>query len=109
MSLRMVADRTARRLSRWRGALVTVTETTCGALLLALCGSAAGATWSLALDFGAGVGALYGGSSVLVLGLFLMPINSRMGTARSMGLMALALLTLGMLLGVAVWCVRAAM
>ncbi|MBM4431567.1 MAG: hypothetical protein FJ026_14660 [Chloroflexi bacterium] len=109
MTLRMLNDRTARRLSRWRGALVTVTGITCGALLLGLFGSAAGAVWSLALGYGAGVGAVYGGSIVLVLGLVLVPVNARMRRELSLGLMALALLTLGMLLGVAVWCVRAAM
>ncbi len=76
--------------------------------MLGLFGSAAGAAWSLALGFGAGVGAFYGGSIVFVLGLVLVPMNSRMGTARSMGMIALAVLTLEMLIGVVVWCVRAA-
>ena len=80
----------------------------CGALLLGLFGSAAGAAWSLALGFGIGVGALYGGIIVFVLALFLVPINSRMGTARSFGMMALVLLTLEMLVGLVVWGVRAA-
>ena len=80
----------------------------CVALLLGLFGSAAGAACSLAVGFGAGVGALYGGIIVFALGLFLVPINSRIGTARSFGMMALVLFTLQILVGLVVWGVRTA-
>jgi hypothetical protein len=108
MVLRTVTGRTAKRPSRWRAALVTFIGVICGALLLGLFGSAAGAAWSLAVGFGAGVGALYGGIIIFVLGLFLVPINSRMGTTSSLGMMAVVLFTLEMLVGLVVWGVRAA-
>ena len=49
------------------------------------------------------------GIIVFTLGLFLVPINSRMGTTRSLGMMALVLFTLEMLVGIVVWGVRAAL
>jgi hypothetical protein len=79
----------------------------CGALLLGLFGSGAGAMWSLALGFGAGIGALCGGLGVFVPGLVLVPLDARVGRTFSLGLAALVLLTIEMALGAVVWGIRA--
>jgi hypothetical protein len=81
----------------------------CGALLLGLFGSGAGAMWSLALGFGAGIGALCGGLGVFVLGLVLVPLDARAGKTFSLGIAALVILALQIALGAVVWGIRVAL
>jgi len=88
---------------------MTLIGVVCGALLLGLFGSGAGAIWSLALGFGAGIGALCGGLGVFVLGLVLVPLDARAGKTFSLGIAALVLLAIEMALGAIVWGIRAAL
>jgi hypothetical protein len=81
----------------------------CGALLLGLFGSRAGALWSLALGFGAGIGALCGGVGVFVLGLVLVPLDARAGKTFSLGIAASVILAVEMALGAIVWGIRLAL
>ena len=74
-------------------------------MFLGLLGSAAGATWSLSLDLGAGVGALYGGLALFVTGLLLIPMNARMSSAIPTGFIVTALLLFLMVLGGLFWIV----
>jgi len=80
----------------------------CGALLLGMVGSGAGATWSLAIEKGAGVGALYGGLVAFALGMVMIPLNNRIGTTLPLGCISVALLLFMMLLGALFWMVGAA-
>ena len=79
----------------------------CGAVLLGLLGSAAGAIWSAALGFGAGVGALAGGLSMAVPGFLLIPLGIE---ARELGfppaLFYVGLLLFTMVLGALIWLIR---
>jgi len=79
----------------------------CGALLLGMVGSGAGAMWSLALELGAGVGALYGGLTAFALGMVMIPLNNRIGTTLPLGCISVALLLFLMLLGALFWMVGA--
>jgi hypothetical protein len=80
----------------------------CGSLVLGMMGSGAGAMWSLALDMGAGVGALYGGLVAFGLGIVMIPLNNRMGTTIPLGFISMALLLFFMLLGALFWMVGTA-
>ena len=80
----------------------------CGALLLGMVGSGAGAMWSLALELGAGVGALYGGLGAFALGMVMIPLNNRIGTTLPLGCISVGLLLFLMLLGALFWMVGAA-
>ena len=71
-------------------------------------GSGAGATWSLAIEKGAGVGALYGGLVAFALGMLMIPLNNRIGTTLPLGCISVALLLFLMLLGALFWMVGAA-
>ncbi len=75
--MRRVAAIRANRLSRQQHPFVTFAEVICGALLLGLFGAGAGAVWSLAVGFGADIGALCGGLGVFLLGLVLLPLDAR--------------------------------
>jgi hypothetical protein len=76
-------------------------------LFLGLLGAAAGVTWSLALDLGAGVGALYGGLALFVIGLLLIPANARISFSVPTGFIVTALLLFLMALGGLFWIVGA--
>jgi len=80
----------------------------CGALLLGMMGSGAGAMWSLALALGAGVGALYGGLVAFALGMVMIPLNNRIGTTLPLGCISVGLLLFLMLLGALFWMVGTA-
>lgn len=79
----------------------------CGAVLLGLLGSAAGAIWSAALGFGGGVGALFGGLGMFIPGFLLVPLGIE---ARDLGfppaLFYVGLLLFTMLLGGLIWIIR---
>jgi len=104
---RIVFPERTTRPSQRQGVFPTPAGVVCGALLLGLFGSGAGAMWSLALGFGAGIGALCGGLGVFVPGLVLVPLDARVGRTFSLGLAALVLLTIEMALGAVVWGIRA--
>ncbi len=80
----------------------------CGALLLGMVGSGAGTMWSLALELGPGVGALYGGLVAFALGMVMIPLNNRIGTTLPLGCISVALLLFMMLLGALFWMVGTA-
>ena len=80
----------------------------CGSLLLGMMGSGAGAMWSLALELGTGVGALYGGLVAFALGVIMIPLNNRIGTTLPLGCISVALLLFLMLLGALFWMVGTA-
>lgn len=107
--MRRVAAIRADRQSRRQHPFVAFVEVICGALLLGLFGAAAGATWSLALGFGSGIGALCGGLGVFALGIVLVPLDARAGKAFSLVIAALAILAAEMALGAIVWGIRVAL
>jgi hypothetical protein len=109
VALHRAAAIRAKRLSRRQKTFVAFVGMIFGALLLGLFGSGAGAMWSLALDFGAGIGALCGGLGVFVLGLVLVPLDARAGKTFSLGIAALVILALEMALGAVVWGIRVAL
>jgi hypothetical protein len=80
----------------------------CGAFLLGILGSTAGAMWSLALDEGFAVGAFYGGLAAFGLGMIMIPLNNRIGTTLPLGCISVALLLFLALLGFLFWIVGAA-
>lgn len=94
--------------SRCQEAFLTLLGVVCGAALLGLVGSGAGAMWSLALGHGAAVGALCGGLIVFAQGLVLVPVNARLGTVFPLGATAIVILFLGMVVGAIVWGIRVA-
>jgi len=104
---RKVLHKTATRPSQRQSVFATPAGAVGGALLLGLFGSGAGAMWSLALGFGAGIGAICGGLGVFSLGLVLVPLDARVGKTFSLGIAALVLLTIEMALGAVVWGTRA--
>jgi hypothetical protein len=106
--MRRAAAIRANRLSRRQHAFVAIVEVICGALLLGLFGAAAGTTWSLALGFSPGIGALCGGLGVFAVGVALVPLDARAGKAFSLVIAALVLLAVEMALGAVVWGIRAA-
>lgn len=106
-AMRRVAAIRANRLCRQQHPFVTFAEVICGALLLGLFGAGAGAMWSLALGFGAGIGALCGGIGVFALGVALVPLDARAGKAFSLVMAALVILAVEMALGAVVWGIRA--
>jgi hypothetical protein len=79
----------------------------CGAFLLGIVGSGAGAMWSLALDKGL-IGALHGGLIAFGLGMVMIPLNNRIGTTLPLGCISVGLLLFMMLLGALFWMVGAA-
>jgi hypothetical protein len=109
VALRNFFPKTVTRPSQRQRAPMTLIGVVCGALLLGLFGSGAGAIWSLALGFGAGIGALCGGLGVFALGLVLVPVNARVGTTFSLGVAALVVLAVEMALGAVVWGIRVAL
>lgn len=64
--------------------------------------------WSLALELGAGIGALYGGLVAFGLGMIMIPLNSRIGTTLPLGCISVGLLLFLSLLGALFWMVGAA-
>jgi len=80
----------------------------CGAFLLGIVGSGAGAMWSLALELGPGVGALYGGLVAFGLGTIMIPLNNRIGTTLPLGCISVGLLLFLALLGALFWMVGVA-
>ncbi len=101
----IVAKRRFRRQTRFH-AVVGVTS---GAMLLGLFGAGVGAVWSIAVGFGADVGALCGGLGVFILGLVLVPLDARVGKAVSLVAAAMAILAIEMAIGAIVWGIRTAM
>jgi hypothetical protein len=101
------ADR-VESILRWRRSTFGCLAVGCGALLLGMVGSGAGAMWSLALEMGAGVGALYGGLVAFALGMVMIPLNNRIGTTLPLGCISVALLLFMMLLGSLFWLVGTA-
>lgn len=106
MAPRIGAPKATTRLSGWQRAIAGLLEVVCGSALLALFGSGAGATWGLALGFGAGIGALCGGVGVFVLGLVLLPMDARVGQTLSLWIAALVLLIVEVVIGAVVWGIR---
>jgi hypothetical protein len=93
---------------RLRRATLGFVAVGCGACIMGIVGSGAGAMWSLALELGAGVGALYGWLVAFVLGIVLIPLNNRIGTTLPLGCISVGLLLFFMLLGTLFWLVGAA-
>ena len=93
---------------RLRRATLSCAAVGCGALILGVGGSGAGAMWSLALELGAGVGALYGGLVAFGLGVVMIPLNNRIGTTLPLGCISVGLLLFLALLGALFWMVGAA-
>ena len=108
VALRIVFPKTATRSSQRQRGIMTLIGVICGALLLGLFGGGAGAIWSLALGFGADIGALCGGLGVFAFALVLVPLDARTGKAFSLGIAALVLLTIEMALGAIVLGIGAA-
>ena len=83
----------------------------CGAVVMGLFGSGAGAIWSTALGFGPGVGALYGAISMAVLGFVLVPFGVQAHETRELGfppaLIYFGLLLFAILIGFLMWIARA--
>lgn len=77
----------------------------CGACILGMVGSGAGAMWSLALELGAGIGALYGGLVAFGLGMIMIPLNNRIGTTLPLGCISVGLLLFLAFLGALFWMV----
>ena len=94
---------------RWQDVVWTFSGVGCGALLLGLVGSGAGAMWSLALGRRAASGALWGGLILFLPGLVLVPINARLGKRSPFGVTAIVLLFLAMVMGAIVWGIRVAL
>jgi hypothetical protein len=109
VALRMTLSRITARPSRWQRARTASTGVVCGALLLGLFGGGVGATWSLALGFGAGIGALCGGLGMFALGVVLVFLGARAGRAFPLVMVSLAILVLEMAQGAIVWGARVAL
>lgn len=90
---------------RLRRATLSFVAVGCGALILGMVGSGAGAMWSLALDLGAGIGALYGGLVAFGLGMIMIPLNNRIGTTLPLGCISVGLLLFLAFLGALFWMV----
>jgi len=93
---------------RFRRATLSFVAVGCGAFILGMLGGGAGAMWSLALELGAGVGALYGWLVAFVLGMVMIPLNNRIGTTLPLGCISVGLLLFLALLGALFWMVGAA-
>ena len=93
---------------RLRRGIIGAVAIGCGALILGMLGGGAGAMWSLALDAGPWVGALYGGLAAFFLGTIMIPLNNRIGTTLPLGCISVGLLLFLMLLGALFWLVRLA-
>ena len=93
---------------RLRRAILSGVAVGCGAFLLGILGSWAGAMWSLALELGAGVGMLYGGIVAFGLGVVMIPLNNRIGTTLPLGCISVGLLLFLALLGALFWMVGVA-
>lgn len=63
--------------------------------------------WSLALGLGAAVGAMYGGLSLVIVGLFLIPANARMNFSIPTGFVVATLLLFLAVLGSLFWMIGA--
>jgi hypothetical protein len=93
---------------RLRRATLSCAAVGCGAFLLGILGSTAGAMWSLALQEGPWIGAMYGGLAAFALGIIMIPLNNRIGTTLPLGCISVALLSFLALLGFLFWIVGAA-
>lgn len=90
---------------RFRRATLSFVAVGCGACILGMVGSGAGAMWSLALELGAGIGALYGGLVAFGLGMIMIPLNNRIGTTLPLGCISVGLLLFLAFLGALFWMV----
>ena len=90
---------------RFRRATLSFLAVGCGAFLLGLLGSWAGALWSLALQEGPWIGAMCGGVAAFGLGMIMIPLNNRIGTTLPLGCISVGLLLFFMLLGALFWMV----
>ncbi|MBN2099393.1 MAG: hypothetical protein JW753_07330 [Dehalococcoidia bacterium] len=93
---------------RFRRATLSFVAIGCGASILGMMGSGAGAMWSLALELGPGVGALYGGLAAFGLGMIMIPLNNRIGTTLPLGCISVGLMLFLALLGTMFWIVGVA-
>lgn len=74
-------------------------------MILGMVGGGAGAMWSMALELGAGIGALYGGLVAFGLGMIMIPLNNRIGTTLPLGCISVGLLLFLAFLGTLFWMV----
>jgi hypothetical protein len=89
---------------RVKGLREFLTQAGCSAVVIGPLGAGAGAIWSGALGFGAGIGALYGGLIIAVLAAVFIPTSLRtLGQEFPMGLVYVGLLLWAILMGGMMW------